>query len=1009
MRIPPQEVRDQWPEPNYTNPERRPGLVIVEAIMLPVSLMFVALRMYVRARLLRKTGWDDWLMIIATIFGIAVSICVILASTTYGWDKHLYDLTIPQLSEGRQISMAIQVVFIISSSCAKVSILVSYLALAPLDSWFRRLTKYSIVFIVAMNVGSFILLFTQCTPLTSYWDIAKSNDDCIPEGFPLMAQAILTAVADFIVWVLPLPTFYKAQIPIHQRVILIVLFSFGLFVVFAACIRTYWIHYVVWQTWDPTWEGIQLWAWTAVEIHLGIMCGCVPYFKSLFRFWKGKKTSRKGSSVGKSWSGSRGGAGAGVAGGSKILTTSRVEVGVRKCVSFRSERSEEPLSPRDGGNSTLVTVDGGEEMELQEKRMIAFGLGGDGEDQRGPGAYGQSPPRTHGGHEGTWGFEFDGARGTMHSKSLSGMSFEIPDERMRYASSSTAPSSQVDSSTALQLNGSTHLPRTSLRNYDKHHPRPPQPQTNNMPPRARKRQRVESEVEPEPEARQSSTSPDRSRSSPEPEILEQEEQEVDEEDQPQPTFYNTTFSLHRVSPLYIGSQPLSRQRLDTIAQRLREVVVEDVVRGVEVGVALGRGDGEDGTGVMGRAGGLVGVDIRWVGVGGLLGVDGDGHDGEEEEYYSDGEEEDGEGEDDTGRARGSGRKGLDWKRLVEGVKGRKALSITLRYELAECTALLLPTLSSTSPQDNNQQPPSTKFTLGTQPTDPPNPSSFLHLPLLLLRMPAPLKAVITEFLSTTFDCRVSALRLGTRSLVQAWESWLSTTAGVPREGTAGQGQGQGKDVVLSMGFYIPPADNNGAGDGKETAAPEQEPLGLKSIDVIIPAGEVGGFVEAGRQILANGQPTTEGSDGKDVKKETWEMNPSKRLKLAGRLGEEGWAWRSPTPSSLPTSASPTETTEATEATEPEVTETEQPPPPSPFTEALAHYVSKHLGLNLFHPGVRVTKIACGGFVMSEGRVKVFTPGRQGEGGKEGRRRKRVGVWKLVEGLVRKAGGGRDLV
>lgn len=349
------------------------------------------------------------------IFGTAVSILVILASTTYGWDKHLYDLTLNQLSDGRKISMAIQAVFIFSSSLAKVSILISYLALAPLDSLFRRLTKYAIVFIVAMNSGSFILLFTQCTPVESYWDVLLSDRDCIPEGFPLMTQAILTVVADFIVWVLPLPTFYRAQIPIHQRVILIVLFSAGLFVVFAACIRTYWIHYVVWKTWDPTWEGIQLWAWTAVEIHLGIMCGCVPYFKSLFKFWKGK-TSKKGSSAGKSWSGSKGGAG--LSGGGQIFTTSRVEIGVKKCVSFRSERSEEPLSPTRG--AAMVSVDGLEEVELQEKRMNAFTTReGDMENQRhgGGGGYVQT---SHGGHDGKWGFEFDGARAVMHNKSLSG-------------------------------------------------------------------------------------------------------------------------------------------------------------------------------------------------------------------------------------------------------------------------------------------------------------------------------------------------------------------------------------------------------------------------------------------------------------------------------------------------------------------------------------------------------------------------------------------------------------
>ncbi|KAK3949879.1 hypothetical protein QBC32DRAFT_27455 [Pseudoneurospora amorphoporcata] len=390
MRIPPPQVQAQWPEANYENPQRRgPAILILELVMLPLSLLFVALRLYVRGRLVGKTGWDDWLMIVATIFGTAVSILVILASTLYGWDKHLYDLSLVQLSQGRQISMSIQAVFIFSSSLAKVSILISYLALAPLDSWFRRLTKYAMAFIILVSTGSFILLFTQCHPLASYWDAAglpSYDSRCIPEGFPLMTQAILTVVADFIVWALPLPTFYRARIPMHQRVIIIGLFSAGLFVVFAACIRTYWVHYVVWETWDPTWEGIHIWAWTAVEIHLGIMCGCVPYFKSLFN----RKANKKGSSAAKSWSGSRAGGGGGVKG------ASRVEVGVKKCVSFTSERSQEPLSPTRG-----AVVDGVEEMELQEKRMNTF------------------TTNAQYGHDGKWGFEFDGARG-MHGTSVSG-------------------------------------------------------------------------------------------------------------------------------------------------------------------------------------------------------------------------------------------------------------------------------------------------------------------------------------------------------------------------------------------------------------------------------------------------------------------------------------------------------------------------------------------------------------------------------------------------------------
>jgi hypothetical protein len=107
----------------------------------------------------------------------------------------------------------------------------------------------------------------------------------------LLSQASTTAVADFIVWVLPLPSFYNAKLPIRKRLSLLALFSFGSFVVVAACMRAYWIHFVVEETFDVTWWGVYLWMWTAVEVQLGIICGCVPWLRSLVTF---TRTSRGG-------------------------------------------------------------------------------------------------------------------------------------------------------------------------------------------------------------------------------------------------------------------------------------------------------------------------------------------------------------------------------------------------------------------------------------------------------------------------------------------------------------------------------------------------------------------------------------------------------------------------------------------------------------------------------------------------------------------------------------------
>ena len=122
--------------------------------------------------------------------------------------------------------------------------------------------------------------------MSSYWNLGTASDDCVAEGPPLLSQAVVTVLADFTVWVLPLPTLFRARLPIAQRVALIVLFGCGALVVFAACMRTYWIYYVVEETYDVTWEGFYLWIWTALEVHLGVICGCIPCLKVLVRSYQ---------------------------------------------------------------------------------------------------------------------------------------------------------------------------------------------------------------------------------------------------------------------------------------------------------------------------------------------------------------------------------------------------------------------------------------------------------------------------------------------------------------------------------------------------------------------------------------------------------------------------------------------------------------------------------------------------------------------------------------------------
>lgn len=116
-------VLKTWPKPNYVDPVTQgDGLMIIELTLLPIAIAVVVLRMYIRISWLKKSWWDDYLMIIAMvrtvcrrcrvamlttyvqIFSIGTTVLVILAAQLYGWDKHVWDLTVPQLQTGRKVS-----------------------------------------------------------------------------------------------------------------------------------------------------------------------------------------------------------------------------------------------------------------------------------------------------------------------------------------------------------------------------------------------------------------------------------------------------------------------------------------------------------------------------------------------------------------------------------------------------------------------------------------------------------------------------------------------------------------------------------------------------------------------------------------------------------------------------------------------------------------------------------------------------------------------------------------
>ncbi|KAI8941762.1 hypothetical protein NX059_002965 [Plenodomus lindquistii] len=229
--------------------------------------------------------------------------------------------------------------------------------------------------------------------------------------------------------------------------------------------------------------------------------------------------------------------------------------------------------------------------------------------------------------------------------------------------------------------------------------------------------------------------------------------------------YNKTYTLYRLSPLHHGDTPLLAERaLKSHAKRLKEQLKGDNVRGVQVDFASAE--------ETARLGPL--DECSWEPIG-------------DEDAWID-------------RYRQS--VDPDASQLSSALSPDKArgIEVSLDYEKQSYNALLLRDPGVTA-----------------------SPEAFTSLPLLLVRMPGPIRDIFLNYIRTTFDAHVAPLKLPSPFITSSLETYFkhltspSSTQTIP-------------DVIRSLQIQL--------------AFPSTTTL-LKHIDISIAGADVAGFVSRG--------------------------------------------------------------------------------------------------------------------------------------------------------------------
>jgi hypothetical protein len=107
--------------------------------------------------------------------------------------------------------------------------------------------------------------------------------NCNDEGAAVTAAGVVSTVQDVITAFLPNFIYWKAQIPFRQKVALMAIFATAYLAAAFGALRTYATWYLFYRTYDVSWQLWEIWNYTLLEFHIGIICANAPALKAFVK------------------------------------------------------------------------------------------------------------------------------------------------------------------------------------------------------------------------------------------------------------------------------------------------------------------------------------------------------------------------------------------------------------------------------------------------------------------------------------------------------------------------------------------------------------------------------------------------------------------------------------------------------------------------------------------------------------------------------------------------------
>ncbi|KAL7941093.1 hypothetical protein V8C42DRAFT_335763 [Trichoderma barbatum] len=261
---------------------RGPQLLAVILVLLVFAFTAILLRCYVRIRLVKAFGVDDYLMVFAMISFILFC-AVAITGIHYGTGRHYWDIEHQEdIQEALKYWYFCYIWYCVTMIMSKISI--GYFLLRITVERIHTWIIWGVMLLtVVTGIVFFFITMLQCAPISYFWN-KNQHGSCINIDIIIAITYLYSAfsvVCDFTFALLPIALIMQLQMNRKTKIALIPIMLMACVASAAVVVRFAYVK--DFKNVDFLWATIDIAIWSTTEQGLAITAGSLATVRPLFR------------------------------------------------------------------------------------------------------------------------------------------------------------------------------------------------------------------------------------------------------------------------------------------------------------------------------------------------------------------------------------------------------------------------------------------------------------------------------------------------------------------------------------------------------------------------------------------------------------------------------------------------------------------------------------------------------------------------------------------------------